>query len=1045
MNLKCFNSHEHDPLQFNPSAPPNPADLKTMVDAAVAQGKWFNLVLHTMNDDDGAIVYSLSKDIWFATAGAVTKYIMQRDRCVITNYAKTSKTLQFDCYRLPIDASRVRSFETAITAQDTLTFQVNLAGISAVSWVTVNGTSTPFSSKSSGGNTNLLVNVPVTFNRQTVVLQLSNSAPVLPAQSNQTVTELSTLVVTNTAMDRDVPIQKLTYSLLNPPAGAQIDTNGVIQWTPSGSQGPGIYTLQTKVTDSYQPPLSATNAFTVAVRGLLTVSANNQSRGYGVTNPILTGTLVGVQAGDNITASYTTTASAGSPVGAYAIVPILNDPNGKLTNYVATTNNGTLTVTQAVLTVTATGVNKTYDATPSATVTLTDNRVPGDNLTASYASASFANKTVGNGKTVTVTGISISGPSASNYTLASTTTTTAANVSKATLTVIAAGVNRVYDGTTAATVTLADNRLSGDSLTTSYSSASFTNKNVGMGKAVSVTGISVMGTDSGNYQLASSTATTSASITDRPITVTAAADSKVYDGATNSVGVPTVTSGSLASGDTGSFTQSFNSRHVGTGKTLTPSGSINDGNGGNDYSVTLAPANTGTITARAITFTVGTDSKTYDGTTASSGVPTVTSGSLASGDTGNFIQNFDSKQVGTSKTLTPAGSINDGNGGNDYSMTLAAANTGTITARAITVTAVADSKNYDATSASSGVPTVTSGSLASGDTGSFTQNFADKNVGTGKLLSPAGAVNDGNGGANYSLTLASSPLGTITQRTLIVSAMAQNKVYDGTTAASVTLTDNRLAGDVFADDYANAAFADANVGTGKPVLVSGITLSGVDGGNYTVTNTASATADITLAAVTVTADDKSRAYGATNPVFTAQYSGFVRSEDAATVTGILSGSTTAQTNSPVGTYPISVWGQSAPNYTLEYVGGTLTVEPATLLVAADDASRGYGQTNPVFAATISGWVNGDGTNDLEGALVLTTPATADSPVGSYPIIPGGLTATNYSLAFSNGTLIAEPASALTNYTIISATGVSDGDDCGVDRDGGQPDPGLRCG
>ena len=50
MNLKSYNSHEHAPFP--------PADLKTVVDAAVAQGKWFNLVLHTTNNDNGAIVYS---------------------------------------------------------------------------------------------------------------------------------------------------------------------------------------------------------------------------------------------------------------------------------------------------------------------------------------------------------------------------------------------------------------------------------------------------------------------------------------------------------------------------------------------------------------------------------------------------------------------------------------------------------------------------------------------------------------------------------------------------------------------------------------------------------------------------------------------------------------------------------------------------------------------------------------------------------------------------------------------------------------------------
>jgi hypothetical protein len=50
------------------------------------------------------------------------------------------------------------------------------------------------------------------------------------------------------------------------------------------------------------------------------------------------------------------------------------------------------------------------------------------------------------------------------------------------LSVSATGVNKVYDATTSATVSLADNRLAGDSLSTSYTSASFANKNVGTPK-----------------------------------------------------------------------------------------------------------------------------------------------------------------------------------------------------------------------------------------------------------------------------------------------------------------------------------------------------------------------------------------------------------------------------------------------------------------------------------------------------------------------------------------------------------------------------------
>src|SRR5207244_4360327 len=144
-------------------------------------------------------------------------------------------------------------------------------------------------------------------------------------------------------------------------------------------------------------------------------------------------------------------------------------------------------------------------------------------------SASFANKNVGTGKTVSVSGISISGADSANYSLANTTASTTANITPRSLTVSATGVNKVYDGSTAATVTLSDDRVSGDVLTDTSSSASFANKNVGTGKSVSVTGISISGTDAGNYTFNTSASTT-ADISARALTISASGVNKVYDG-----------------------------------------------------------------------------------------------------------------------------------------------------------------------------------------------------------------------------------------------------------------------------------------------------------------------------------------------------------------------------------------------------------------------------------------------------------------------------------------------------------------------------------
>ena len=89
--------------------------------------------------------------------------------------------------------------------------------------------------------------------------------------------------------------------------------------------------------------------------------------------------------------------------------------------------------------------------------------------------------------------------------------------------------------------------------------------------------------------------------------------------------------------------------------------------------MTFATSTAGQISVRAITVTAAAATKGYDGTTTSSATPAITGGSLATGDTAAFSETFDNRNVGTGKTLTPSGSINDGNGGSDYAVTFATA------------------------------------------------------------------------------------------------------------------------------------------------------------------------------------------------------------------------------------------------------------------------------------------------------------------------------------------------------------------------------------
>jgi len=113
-----------------------------------------------------------------------------------------------------------------------------------------------------------------------------------------------------------------------------------------------------------------------------------------------------------------------------------------------------------------------------------------------------------------------------NYFL--TPPTASASITARDLTVTATGINKVYDGTTAASVTLGTDALGGDNVTALYSSASFADANAGSGKAVSVSGISLTGSDAGNYNLLSTTTSTVGNIMPKALTITANSSSKTY-------------------------------------------------------------------------------------------------------------------------------------------------------------------------------------------------------------------------------------------------------------------------------------------------------------------------------------------------------------------------------------------------------------------------------------------------------------------------------------------------------------------------------------
>jgi len=186
------------------------------------------------------------------------------------------------------------------------------------------------------------------------------------------------------------------------------------------------------------------------------------------------------------------------------------------------------------VTVTVTAHDKTYDGGVGATVKdyAFDGLVGSETLKGSSAQATFDTKNVGADKTVTISGIALAdganGGLAANYTLVSMTATDKADITAKSLTAAYTGMNKVYDGTTAATANGASGDIIAGDTVIFLQTAHFTDKNAGTGKTVNVADIALGGADAGNYALQNTTATATADIAAAPLTVKANDRTKTY-------------------------------------------------------------------------------------------------------------------------------------------------------------------------------------------------------------------------------------------------------------------------------------------------------------------------------------------------------------------------------------------------------------------------------------------------------------------------------------------------------------------------------------
>ena len=241
--------------------------------------------------------------------------------------------------------------------------------------------------------------------------------------------------------------------------------------------------------------------------------------------------------------------------------------------------------------------------------------------------------------------------------------------------------------------------------------------------------------------------------------------------------------------------------------------------GGTDagnYNVAITNADLN-INKAALTVTAATNTTTYDRTTGAAAAPTVTSGALQGTDSfGTLSEAYLDKTAGTGKTLTPTATISDGNGGNNYTVTLVNNTTGVINRADATVTGTATTVTYNGASQTQNA--AATGGFFGGDDISVSGLASGRNAGTYTSALAVGGTDAG----NYNVAITNADL-TINKAQLAVTAKNYAKLYSGTPYQGGN-------GVVFSGFVAGES---ASV-LGGALAYGGSSQGAVDAGNYTI-------------------------------------------------------------------------------------------------------------------------------------------------------------------------------------------------------------------
>ena len=969
MNLKSYNSHEHYPYP--------PSDFKNLVDLAVSQKKWFNLVLHDYSNDDGATAYSASKNIWVSSIGSVVKYMMQRDRFIISNYDVTYNKITYKASRLPIPSSPVRSFDNAIGSSDVITMQIDIDDSKTVENVFINGVANAYQVKSINGNQYVLTNVKLeTSSAKTVEIKYVFTAiglTVTGVTANNKVYNGTTSATINTSGAALVGVLEGDNVALVTTGARGVFTNKNVGngklVTTSGFALTGIDAEKYAV---IQP--TALADITKADLSITGVTANNRVYNATVTATLNTGSasLSGVMSGDAV--SLVSSGASGTfnnkniGTGKPVTISGFSITGTDAGNYNLIIPYLTASITAASLSITGvTAENKIYDGSNNATLN-TDNAaltgvISGDvvNLIKSGASGTFDNEYSGTAKTVYTSGFAIDGSDAGNYALIQPTTTADIIGLPVSVTGVVAN-SKIYNRTTSATLNSSSAELigviPGDDVTlvSTGATGTFDNKNVGTDKTVTTSGFTLGGSDARKYSI--SQPLTTGNITPATLTISGVTvNTKVYNGDASAVlntgsAVLSGVYGSdnvilISSGATGTFAD----KNAGTTKPVNITGFTIGGTDSGNYNLTQ-PTATGNINPAPLTVNgITANNRVYNRTTAatlnteSASLSGVLAGDIVTLISSGASATFANKNAGNGKTVSTSGFTLSGANASNYTA-IQPVTTANITPASLSMTGViANNKVYNGSTAatlnssSALLSGVFSGDLVSIVSSGASGIFATKTVGTGILVTISGYTLGGTDASNYTLTQPSATADITAANLTVTGVTANNKVFDGTTTATLNIGSAALAGVYGADAVTlgssgvSGYFEDEMVGTNKRVNISGFTISGADATNYRLTQPI-ATANITGILLTV------NGVTANNRIYNGTVSATLNT-GSATLSGIINGhNVTLVTSGAIGTFAN------------KNVGTSKTVTTTGFSLSGTDANK-YTVVQPVVTASIT--------------------------------------------------------------------------------------------